>query len=56
VDRIVHRKQMREEVSRLLEFFWRSTRGFAADGKPSPHPQWSALPAEDDKTGPRPTR
>ena len=56
VDRIVHRKQMREEVSRLLEFFWRSTRGFAADGKPSPHPQWSALPAEDGKTGPRPTR
>ena len=56
VDRIVHRKQMREEVSRLLEFFWRSTRGFAADGKPSPHPQWSALPAEDGKTGPTRTR
>ena len=53
VDRIVHRKQMREEVSRLLEFFWRSTRGFAADGKPSPHPQWSALPAEDGKAGSR---
>jgi acetyl-CoA carboxylase carboxyl transferase subunit beta len=53
VDRIVHRKQMHEEVSRLLEFFWRSTRGFAAEGKASPHPQWSALPAEDGKTGPR---
>ena len=56
VDRIVHRKQMREEVSRLLEFFWRSTRGFAQEGKPSPHPQWSALPAEDGKTGTKRTR
>jgi acetyl-CoA carboxylase carboxyl transferase subunit beta len=56
VDRIVHRKQMREEVSRLLEFFWRSTRGFASQGKSSPHPQWSALPAEDGKTGTKRTR
>jgi acetyl-CoA carboxylase carboxyl transferase subunit beta len=38
VDRVVHRKQMRDEVSTLLEFFWRSTAGFAADGQPSPHP------------------
>src|SRR5213593_1856353 len=38
IDRIVHRKQMREEISRLLEFFWRSTRGFAPEGQPSPHP------------------
>jgi len=30
VDRVVHRKQMRDEVSRLLEFFWRSTEGFRA--------------------------
>ena len=37
VDRIVHRKQMREETARLLDFFWRSTRGFAAEGKQSPH-------------------
>jgi len=37
VDLIVHRKQIRADVSRLLEFFWRSTRGFAADGKASPH-------------------
>lgn len=37
IDRIVHRKQMRDEISGLLEFFWRSTRGFAAEGKPSPH-------------------
>jgi len=38
VDRVVHRKQMRDEVSTLLEFFWRSTAGFAAEGRPSPHP------------------
>jgi acetyl-CoA carboxylase carboxyl transferase subunit beta len=45
VDRVVHRKQMREEVSSLLEFFWRSTAGFAASPPavpvgarlPSPH-------------------
>ncbi len=45
VDRIVHRKRMREEVGHILEFFWRSTRGFAAEGKPSPHASWSELPA-----------
>jgi acetyl-CoA carboxylase carboxyl transferase subunit beta len=56
VDRIVHRKQMHEEVSRLLEFFWRSTRGFAADGRESPHPQWKPLPAEDGKAGRRISR
>jgi len=38
IDRIVHRKKMREEIGRLLEFFWRSTRGFAPEGQPSPHP------------------
>ena len=38
VDRVVHRKKMRDEVSTLLEFFWRSTAGFAAEGRPSPHP------------------
>ena len=48
VDRIVHRKQMREEVSRLLEFFWRSTRGFAAEGKDSPH---ADLPARAEMDG-----
>ena len=37
IDRIVHRKQMREEISRLLEFLWRSTRGFAREGQASPH-------------------
>ena len=37
IDVIVHRKQMREEVGRLLEFFWRSTRGFAPEGGASPH-------------------
>ena len=47
IDRIVPRKQMREEVGRLLEFFWVPTRGFAADGKPSPHPSFSAAPAEN---------
>jgi acetyl-CoA carboxylase carboxyl transferase subunit beta len=38
IDRIIHRKQMRESVGQLLEFFWRSTRGFAPDGGVSPHP------------------
>jgi acetyl-CoA carboxylase carboxyl transferase subunit beta len=46
VDRVVHRKQMRDEVSTLLEFFWRSTAGFAVDlpatpagvRRASPHP------------------
>jgi acetyl-CoA carboxylase carboxyl transferase subunit beta len=33
VDRVVHRKKMREEVARLLDFFWRSTRGFTLDGR-----------------------
>ena len=37
VDVIVHRKQMRSEVGRLLEFFWRSTSGFAPAGGVSPH-------------------
>jgi acetyl-CoA carboxylase carboxyl transferase subunit beta len=37
VDLIVHRKQMRTEAGALLEFFWRSTRGFAAAGQSSPH-------------------
>ncbi len=48
LDRIVHRKQMRDEVSRLLEFFWRSTRGFAAEGERSPHSSFTELPAVDD--------
>jgi acetyl-CoA carboxylase carboxyl transferase subunit beta len=41
IDRIVHRKKMREEVASLLEFFWRSTRGFAPDSGSSPHASWS---------------
>jgi acetyl-CoA carboxylase carboxyl transferase subunit beta len=44
VDRIVHRKRMREEIGRLLEFFWRSTRGFAPVGGRSPHASWRGLP------------
>jgi acetyl-CoA carboxylase carboxyl transferase subunit beta len=56
VDRIVHRKQMRDEVSRLLEFFWRSTRGFAAEGGKSPHPEWAAGAAQDGRAGPTPSR
>ena len=47
IDRIVHRKQMHEEVGRLLEFFWRSTRGFAAVGKTSPHRFEAARPSSD---------
>ncbi len=52
IDRIVPRKQMREEVGRLLEYFWVPTRGFAADGQPSPHPSFSAAPAENGKDRP----
>jgi acetyl-CoA carboxylase carboxyl transferase subunit beta len=37
IDRIIHRKQMRAGIGGLLEFFWRSTRGFAPDGGSSPH-------------------
>jgi acetyl-CoA carboxylase carboxyl transferase subunit beta len=44
IDRIVHRKQMREEIGRVLEFFWRSTSGFAPAGGRSPHASWTAAP------------
>jgi len=37
VDRIIHRKQMRDEVGHLLWFLWHSTRGFAPAGGKSPH-------------------
>jgi acetyl-CoA carboxylase carboxyl transferase subunit beta len=46
IDRIVHRKQMRDEVGRLLEFFWRSTRGFAPANGASPHEYDPTLPEE----------
>ena len=52
IDRIVHRKQMREEIGRLLDFFWIPTRGFAADGQPSPHPSFTGTPAVDGKDRP----
>jgi acetyl-CoA carboxylase carboxyl transferase subunit beta len=39
IDRIVHRKRMREELGRVLEFFWRSTGGFAAVGTSHTAPQ-----------------
>ena len=45
VDRIVPRKRMREEVARVLDFFWRSTRGFAAPGRESMHATDGAVPA-----------
>jgi len=51
VDRIVHRKQMRDEVGRLLEFFWRSTRGFAPEGGRSPHEFHPTLPEEGRHPG-----
>src|SRR5258706_4887212 len=41
VDRIVHRKKMRDEVDALLQFFWRSTRGFAPEPGRSPHASWT---------------
>ena len=37
LDRIIHRKQMRDEIGQLLRFFWHSTRGFAPAGGKSPH-------------------
>lgn len=37
IDRIAHRKQVREEVGGLLRYFWHSTRGFAPEGGTSPH-------------------
>jgi acetyl-CoA carboxylase carboxyl transferase subunit beta len=37
IDRIIHRKQMRDEIGQLLRFFWHSTRGFAPAGGKSPH-------------------
>jgi acetyl-CoA carboxylase carboxyl transferase subunit beta len=51
IDRVVHRKQMRDEISRLLEFFWRSTRGFARDGDASPHGYRPELPQADGNPG-----
>ena len=51
IDRIVHRKSMHDEVSSLLDFFWRSTRGFARDGASSPHGSLPELPSADG--GPR---
>ncbi len=52
IDRIIHRKQMRTEIGRLLEFFWRSTRGFAPAGETSPHSfdDHPELPAVAGKT------
>ncbi|HEY3214937.1 MAG TPA: acetyl-CoA carboxylase, carboxyltransferase subunit beta [Candidatus Eisenbacteria bacterium] len=49
VDRIVPRKRMREEVSQLLEFFWRSTRGFARGHATSPHDFHPELPSADGR-------
>jgi acetyl-CoA carboxylase carboxyl transferase subunit beta len=49
VDRIVPRKRMREEVSQLLEFFWRSTRGFARGDAPSPHDFQPERPSADGR-------
>lgn len=46
IDRVVHRKQMHEEIGHLLDFFWRSTRGFAAEGRPSPH-AFATAPSSD---------
>ncbi len=37
IDRIAHRKVMRNEVGDLLRVFWHSTRGFAPLGGDSPH-------------------
>jgi len=56
IDRIVHRKRMHDEVSALLEFFWRSTKGFAAAGAASPHAAWTRRPTDGGATnGPKST-
>jgi acetyl-CoA carboxylase carboxyl transferase subunit beta len=47
IDRIVHRKAMREEVARLLGFFWHSTRGFADAAGVTPHRYAPELPSAD---------
>jgi acetyl-CoA carboxylase carboxyl transferase subunit beta len=49
IDRIVPRRRMREEVAALLEFFWRSTRGFAPAGGVSPHASWSHAADRDGR-------
>ena len=56
VDRIVHRKQMRTEVGQLLEFFWRSTDGFAPAGGVSPHAEAPRANAAASPGPGRPTR
>ena len=45
VDRIVHRKRMRDELARLLDFFWHSTAGFAPEAGRSPH-AYAPLPKD----------
>jgi len=37
IDRIAHRRQIRQEVGDLLGCFWHATRGFAPEGGESPH-------------------
>jgi len=37
IDRVAHRKTMRDELAHVLDLFWHSTAGFAADGRKSPH-------------------
>jgi acetyl-CoA carboxylase carboxyl transferase subunit beta len=49
IDCIVPRRRMREEVSKLLEFFWRGTRGFARDGQASPHGYRPEPPSADGR-------
>ncbi len=53
IDRIVHRRKMHEEVAALLEFFWRSTRGFAPAGGVSPHPAWAQAAGSHGPPSPR---
>ena len=50
VDRIVPRKEMRDEVATLLELFWRSTRGFARDGEASPHASGAEFSSTDGRS------
>jgi len=44
IDRVVHRRKMREEVGHLLGMFWHATRGFAPEGGVSPHAYDPSLP------------
>src|SRR5258706_8032570 len=56
VDRIVHRKQMRDEVGQILEVFWRSTGGCAREEGVPPRPRPPRSPPAEPAPPPGPLR